>query len=39
VLLPLGQREKNIKDRRSQGEQVQQIIWNAIGRGHEYVHY
>jgi len=31
VLLPVGQREKNKKDRRSQGEQVLQFIWNAIG--------
>jgi len=37
VLLPVPQGEKNKKDRRSQGEQVLQIIWNAIGSRHGYV--
>jgi len=32
VLLPLGQREENKKDRGSEREQVLQVIWNAIGR-------
>jgi hypothetical protein len=34
VLLPVSQREKNKKDRRSQGKQVLQITGDAIGSRH-----